>query len=72
MPMVIFRERNAQLYCYIAKQDLEEKVTGIEFDSHERWGGEVELEGGKRYYVNPQAEKPTFPISLRATRPDRI
>lgn len=70
MPMVIFRERNAQLYCYIAKLDLEAKVTGIEFDHPERWGGAVELEGGKRYYVNPQTEKPRFPVSLRATRPD--
>ncbi|WP_251389006.1 NifT/FixU family protein [Pectobacterium atrosepticum] len=56
----------------MAKQELEARETGIEFGSHERWGGEVELEGGKRYYVNPQAEKPAFPISLRATRPDVV
>lgn len=69
MPIVIFRERNAQLYCYIAKQDLEARVIGIEFDSQDCWGGEVALEGGKRYYVNPQTEKPLFPVSLRASRP---
>lgn len=38
MPIVIFRERNAQLYCYIAKQDLEARVIGIEFDSQDCWG----------------------------------
>ncbi|WP_409159683.1 putative nitrogen fixation protein NifT [Pectobacterium sp. B2J-2] len=68
MPIVIFRECNAQLYCYIAKQDLEARVVGIEFDSQDSWGGEVALEGGKRYYVDPQKEKPQFPVSLRASR----
>ncbi|ACS84305.1 MULTISPECIES: putative nitrogen fixation protein NifT [Musicola] len=68
MPVVIFRERNAQLYCYIAKLDLEAKVTDVEFDQPERWGGRVALEGGKCYYINPQEAKPVFPVSLRATR----
>ncbi|WKV52984.1 MULTISPECIES: putative nitrogen fixation protein NifT [Dickeya] len=68
MPVVIFRERNTQLYCYIAKLDLEAKVTGMEFDRHDYWGGRVELEGGKCYYVNPQDAKPVFPVSLRASR----
>lgn len=71
MPVVIFRERNAQLYCYIAKQDLEAKVIEVEHDQPERWGGLVALEGGRRYYVNPQPGRPAFPISLRATRPDQ-
>ncbi|MDP1299140.1 putative nitrogen fixation protein NifT, partial [Klebsiella quasipneumoniae] len=28
----------------------------------------IALEGGRRYYVNPQPGRPVFPISLRATR----
>ncbi|AUG99289.1 NifT/FixU family protein [Pectobacteriaceae bacterium CE70] len=68
MPIVILRECNEHLYCYIAKLDLEAKVTGMEFDRHDYWGGRVELEGGKAYYISPQAGKPAFPVSLRATR----
>ena len=30
MPIVIFRERGADLYAYIAKQDLEARVIQIE------------------------------------------
>jgi nitrogen fixation protein NifT len=45
MPIVIFRERGADLYAYIAKQDLEAKVIQIEHDDPERWGGAISLEG---------------------------
>ncbi|MGE0973357.1 putative nitrogen fixation protein NifT (plasmid) [Klebsiella sp. WOUb02] len=68
MPIVIFRERGADLYAYIAKQDLEARVIQIEHNDVDRWGGAISLEGGGRYYVNPQPERPAFPISLRATR----
>ena len=68
MPIVIFRERGADLYAYIAKQDLEARVIQIEHNGTERWGGAISLEGGRRYYVNPQPGRPVFPISLRATR----
>ncbi|KAA8995593.1 putative nitrogen fixation protein NifT [Affinibrenneria salicis] len=71
MPMVIFRQRDDQLYCYIAKQDLEARVTGVEFDRPDRWGGRIELEGGRRWYVDPQASRPLFPVSLRASRSER-
>ena len=40
----------------------------IEHNDAERWGGAISLEGGRRYYVNPQPGRPAFPISLRATR----
>lgn len=68
MPVVTFRERNAQLYCYIAKQDLEARVLTVEQDSPESWGGVISLEGGRRYRVTVQPGKPAFPLSLRATR----
>lgn len=68
MPIVIFRERGADLYAYIAKQDLEARVIQIEHNDAERWGGAISLEGGRHYYVNPQPGRPVFPISLRATR----
>lgn len=68
MPVVIFRQRGADLYCYIAKQDLEAKVVHVEHDSAESWGGLVTLEGGKRYNVTLQAGRPLFPLSMRASR----
>ncbi|MBP2198908.1 putative nitrogen fixation protein NifT [Pantoea cypripedii] len=68
MPMVIFRRRGADLYCYIAKQDLEAKVIAVEHDTPERWGGAVSLEGGRRYFVSEQPGRPDFPVSLRASR----
>ncbi len=68
MPVVIIRQRGADLYCYIAKQDLEAKIVEVEHDSPESWGGVIYLEGGRRYYVNIQPGRPSFPISLRATR----
>ncbi|OAT74960.1 nitrogen fixation protein NifT [Mangrovibacter phragmitis] len=68
MPMVIFRQRDQALYCYIAKLDLEAKVTAVEFDQHDNWGGRIELEGGRAYHVHPQIPRPVFPVSLRATR----
>ncbi|MEN0617506.1 putative nitrogen fixation protein NifT [Klebsiella indica] len=68
MPIVIFRERGADLYAYIAKQDLEARVIQIEHNDADRWGGAISLEGGRCYYVNPQPARPVFPVSLRATR----
>ena len=66
--MVIFRQREQALYCYIAKLDLEAKVVCIEFDKAEHWGGRIELEGGRVYHIHPQEPKPVFPVALRATR----
>ncbi|MFS2225151.1 NifT/FixU family protein [Pantoea sp. B65] len=68
MPMVIFRHSNEQLWCYVAKLDLEARVMAVEFDNAERWGGRVEIEGDKVWYVQPQQPRPRFPVSLRATR----
>ncbi|WBT56115.1 putative nitrogen fixation protein NifT [Kosakonia oryzendophytica] len=72
MPVIIIRQRGNDLYCYIAKQDLEARVLHIEHDTTQRWGGVLSLEGGRRYYVNEQPGRPAFPISLRATRDARV
>ncbi|WP_410014896.1 putative nitrogen fixation protein NifT [Sodalis sp. C49] len=68
MPSVLFSEKGADLYCYIAKQDLEARVVRIEFDDAACWGGMFELEGGKSYYIFPQPGKPPFPVRLRASK----
>lgn len=68
MPSVLFSKKGDDLYCYIAKQDLEARVIHIEFDDVACWGGSFELEGGKSYYIFPQPGKPPFPVRLRASK----
>lgn len=55
---------------YLPKRDLEDTVTSIEFDSPEKWGGELKLANGGVYYIEPQPLPARFPISLRAKRLD--
>lgn len=68
MPSVMLREReDGKLLFYVAKKDLEETVESIEFDGIEKWGGEVVLGDGSRYFFEPM-EKPKIPLTLRAKR----
>jgi len=39
----------------------------MEFDTDEQWGGEVTLEDGSSYYIEPIA-RPRLPITVRANR----
>lgn len=53
---------------YLPKKDLEEKITFFEFDTDEKWGGEVRIANGAIYYIEPMAAKPKLPITVRAKR----
>jgi nitrogen fixation protein NifT len=69
MPKVMIRRtENGGLTLYIAKQDLEETVVSLEYDNPDKWGGEVELADGSRYFVDPLEESPRLPITVRAKR----
>jgi nitrogen fixation protein NifT len=69
MPSVMLRKReDGKLLFYVAKKDLEETVESLEFDSPDKWGGEVVLGDGSRYYFEPQESPPTIPITLQAKR----
>ncbi|GGA76623.1 putative nitrogen fixation protein NifT [Neiella marina] len=69
MPNVMIRkEADGALSCYIAKKDLEEAIVAIEFDEPERWGGEIELADGTSYYIEPLAGEPKLPMTMRARR----
>jgi nitrogen fixation protein NifT len=69
MPNVMIRQNEqGELSLYIAKKDLEESVVSLEFNQPDKWGGEVELGDGSRYYLEPLAEPPRLPITLRAKR----
>ena len=41
MAKVMLREENNEICFYIAKKDMEETITKIEFETVEKWGGEV-------------------------------
>ena len=56
------------LVFYLPKRDLEASVSSIEFDTQEKWGGELKLDNGGSYYIDPIAKPPRLPISLRARR----
>lgn len=69
MPSVMLRNReDGKLLFYVAKKDLEETVESLEFDSPDKWGGEVILGDGSRYYFEPMDAPPNIPITLRAKR----
>jgi nitrogen fixation protein NifT len=68
MPSVMLRHNEAgQISFYVAKKDLEETVASIEFDSDDKWGGELELGDGSKYYLEP-ITRPRLPITLRVKR----
>ena len=69
MPSVMIREtEGGVLSFYVAKKDLEESIASLEFDSPDKWGGEVELSDGSRFYLEPMEPAPSLPITLRAKR----
>jgi len=55
---------------YLPKRDLEDNIVSMEFDTPEKWGGEIKLNNGGTYYIEPQAAPARLPISLRAKRLD--
>ncbi|MDD3342985.1 MAG: putative nitrogen fixation protein NifT [Sulfurospirillaceae bacterium] len=57
MAKVMLREDAGVIYFYIAKKDMEETITTIEFDGEEQWGGEVELSNGEIWWIQPGPKK---------------
>ena len=69
MPSVMIRrESSGKLSLYVPKKDLEESIVSMEFETDQKWGGEVELGDGSKYYIEPMEGEPSFPITLRAKR----
>ncbi|MDD2698579.1 MAG: putative nitrogen fixation protein NifT [Arcobacteraceae bacterium] len=57
MAKVMLSEKNGEIIFYIAKKDMEETIEKIEFDSEEKWGGEVELSNGEIWWIEPSIKK---------------
>jgi nitrogen fixation protein NifT len=51
---------------YVAKKDMEETILSSEFDTDEKWGGEVQLSNGETWFIEPSAKK--FPAEVMAVR----
>jgi nitrogen fixation protein NifT len=65
---MIRKTDSGELSFYVAKKDLEESISSLEFDSDAKWGGEVELSDGSKYFLEPMEPAPKLPITLRAKR----
>ena len=57
---------------YMPKRDIEDSIVSIEFDSPEKWGGEIKLGNGGVYYVEPQLVPARFSYSVCARRIDGV
>ena len=51
---------------YLPKRDLEDAIVSMEFDTPEKWGGEIKLNNGGAYFIEPQAAPERLPCSVRA------
>jgi len=69
MTKVMLRKgRAGQLVFYIAKKDLEDEVVSLQFDQPDKWGGELELKDGSKYFLEPLPAPPRLPVTVQAQR----
>ena len=68
--IMIRRDAKGSYQFYLPKRDLEDTIVSMEFDTQEKWGGEIKLNNGGTYYIEPQAAPARLPYSVRARRLD--
>ena len=68
--IMIRQDAQGSYVFYLPKRDLEDAIVSMEFDTPEKWGGEIKLNNGGTYYIEPQAKPARLPFSLRARRLD--
>ena len=66
--IMIRQAKSGGLVFYLPKRDIEADIASIEFDTPEKWGGDLHLENGAIYHIDPIAKPERLPISLRAKR----
>ena len=58
MAKVMLRENDeGKVLFYLAKRDMEEIIESLEFDTDEKWGGNVSLTNGDVWYIQPGVKK---------------
>ncbi len=66
MATIMLRENEkGQVLFYLAKRDMEEIIVSLEFDTDEKWGGNVELTNGDVWNIKPGVKK--LPDEIVAT-----
>ena len=68
--IMIRRDAKGSYQFYLPKRDLEDTIVSMEFDTPEKWGGEIKLNNGGSYYIEPQQAPARLPYSVRARRLD--
>lgn len=68
--IMIRRSDKGDYVFYLPKRDLEDTITSMEFDTPEKWGGEIKLNNDGSYYIDPQPAPERLPYSVRAKRLD--
>ncbi|MDD3591146.1 MAG: putative nitrogen fixation protein NifT [Sulfurovum sp.] len=54
MAKVMLRENDeGKVLFYVAKKDMEEIIASLEFDSDEKWGGNITLTNGDVWFISP-------------------
>ncbi len=58
MAKVMLRENDeGKVLFYVAKKDMEEIIESLEFESDEKWGGDVTLTNGDVWHIEPNIKK---------------
>ncbi|MGE4419206.1 MAG: putative nitrogen fixation protein NifT [Sulfurimonas sp.] len=58
MAKVMLRENDeGKVLFYVAKKDMEEIIESLEFESDEKWGGDINLTNGDVWYIEPDIKK---------------
>lgn len=72
MANIMIRRGSEGYVFYMPKRDIEDRIVSMEFDSPEKWGGEIRLGNGGAYYIEPQPAPERLPYSVRAKRLDGV
>lgn len=70
--IMIRKKADGGYVFYLPKRDIEDDITSMEFDTPEKWGGEIKLGNGGVYYIDPQPAPARLPYSVRAKRLDGV
>ncbi|PNV83239.1 MAG: putative nitrogen fixation protein NifT [Sulfurimonas sp.] len=58
MAKVMLRENDeGKVLFYVAKKDMEEIIESLEFESDEKWGGDINLTNGDVWHIEPNIKK---------------
>lgn len=72
MANIMIRRSERGYVFYMPKRDIEDSIVSIEFDTPDKWGGEIKLGNGGIYYIEPQPAPTRWPYSVRAKRVDGV